>query len=150
MKKVFIFAALAACAGALFAQVPQGKTAQEPESKPAAVQPKKAPAPAPAPAQVKPAPKAAEDSEESVVMIDSRTDPEDARAADYAADAEDPRVPGGLPSSYGQCRGVISEGGRSVLVFESLDDGTLSFVQVVLGKSNVTWKLVDQVRRSAD
>jgi hypothetical protein len=139
MKKLLMAFAAALCAGALFAQAPAEKAKPAPEKKTAAAPEKKAPAPA-----VKPA----EDQEESVVMIDSRSDPDDVRAS--AADAEDRALPGGLPSSYGQCRGVISEAGRSVLVFESQDDGSIAFVQVVLGKTGVTWKLLDRVYRSAD
>jgi hypothetical protein len=118
MKKIFIAAAAALCAGALFAQVSAEKG------------------------------KAVEEPEESVVMIDSRTDAEDMRTT--AANAEDRALPAGLPSSYGQCRGVITEGGRSVLVFESPEDGSMAFVQVTLGKANVSWKLLDRIYRSAD
>ena len=59
-------------------------------------------------------------------------------------------VPGGLPSSYGQCKGVMNEGGRTILIFESLDDGAIYFVQVNVGKNSVSWKLVDRILRSAD
>lgn len=126
---IAVFAAL--CAGALFAQAPaeKGKAVAEKKAAQAAVKP-------------------AEEPEESVVMIDSRTEPEDARTA--AAYSEDRNVPGGLPSSYGQCRGVMNEGGRSVLVFESLEDGSIAFVQIVFGKTGVSWKLIDRIHRSAD
>jgi len=139
MKKLLTAFAAALCAGALFAQAPAEKPKPAPEKK-AAAAPEKKPA--------APAAKPAEEQEESVVMIDSRTDPEDVRTP--VAYADDRALPGGLPSSYGQCRGVISEAGRSVLVFESPDDGSIAFVQVVLGKTGVTWKLLDRVYRSPD
>ena len=59
-------------------------------------------------------------------------------------------VQAGLPSSYGQCKGVIADAGRNLLIFESPDDGSVSFVQVTVGKANVSWKLVDRIPRSAD
>ncbi|MCX5791715.1 MAG: hypothetical protein NTY45_05775 [Elusimicrobia bacterium] len=92
--------------------------------------------------------------EEGTVMIDSKAGAEETER--YAgqpegADAErGADVPGGLPSSYGQCKGVMNEGGRTILIFESLDDGAIYFVQVNVGKSSVSWKLVDRILRSAD
>lgn len=130
MRKFLIAALAAACAGVFIAQAPAQSGKPAPEKKAAA------------------APKPVEDQEESVVLIDSRTEPEDVRTP--SAYAEDRPSAGGLPASYGQCRGVISEAGRSVLVFESPDDGSLAFVQVVLGKTGVTWKLLDRVYRNAD
>jgi hypothetical protein len=59
-------------------------------------------------------------------------------------------VPGGIPASYGQCKGVMNDGGRTLLVFESADDGAISFVQVTLGKAGAAWKLVDRIYRSAE
>jgi len=91
-----------------------------------------------------------QDNEESVVMIDSKGDAEDNGSFSASEEREDRTVPGGLPTSYGQCKGTINEGGRSLLVLESAEDGTLSFVQVTIGKAGVTWKLVDRIPRSAD
>ena len=54
-----------------------------------------------------------------------------------------------MPASYGQLKGTLSDGGRSLLVFES-DDGTISFVQIFTGKNAVSWKLVSRIYRSAD
>jgi hypothetical protein len=154
MKKTFIFAVLTVLTGALFAQTPAVKTAtgskKAPAAKPvsaAAGQPE--PAPRPAPAE-KPAAKQAEEPEESMVMIDDRSETA-ATGAARASDSEEPAaVPGGIPSSYGQCKGVVNDGGRSLLVFESADDGALSFVQVVFGKTGVSWKLVAALPRSSD
>ncbi len=129
MTKTLIMLAAAVCAGVLLAQAQPAA-----EKKPAA----------PAKQAVKPA----EEPEESVVMIDSRTEPEDPRQS--AAPAEERQAPAGIPSSYGQCRGVMSEAGRTVLVFESPEDGSLAFVQISIGKSGVGWKLLDRVYRSAD
>lgn len=160
MKKTFICAALTVMAGALFAQTPVEKAKAAP-AKPAAAAPvitaqaapkKTAPAvPAPVkkPEPAKPAPKAVEDQEESMVMIDDKTDTDTSRGASAYAD-EQPAAPGGIPSSYGQCKGVMNEGGRTVLVFESADDGAISFVQVTLGKTGAAWKLLDRIYRSAD
>ena len=92
-----------------------------------------------------------QDAEESVVLIDSKAETEETgTSADYGAEREERTVPGGLPSSYGQCKGVINDGGRNILVFESIDDGSLSFVQLVVGKSAVSWKLLDRIPRSGD
>ncbi|PKM98643.1 MAG: hypothetical protein CVU79_01945 [Elusimicrobia bacterium HGW-Elusimicrobia-3] len=158
MKKTFICAALTVMAGALFAQTPVAKTKPAP-ARPAAAAPvvtaqaatkKTAPAaavPAKKPEPAKPAPKPAEEQEESVVMIDDKAD------TDYSgvSSADDqPAAPGGIPSSYGQCKGVMNDGGRTVLVFESADDGAISFVQVTLGKTGAAWKLLDRIYRGAE
>lgn len=92
--------------------------------------------------------KPADDADEAGVMIDSKTDMDD--SADYSAAYAESAGNGGVPSSYGQCKGVMNEGGRSLLVFESSEDGTLSFVQVTTGKSGVSWKLIGRIPRSAD
>jgi len=158
MKKTFICAALTIMAGALFAQTPAAKAKTE-QANPAAAAPvvtaKAAPrktatpaaAPAKKPEPAKPAPKPAEDQEESMVMIDDKVDTDYSRVS--SAD-DQPAVPGGIPSSYGQCKGVMNDGGRTVLVFESADDGAISFVQVTLGKTGVAWKLLDRIYRSAE
>lgn len=158
MKKTFICAVLTVMAGALFAQTPVAKAKPAP-AKPAAAAPlitaqaapgKTAPAAA-APAKktepAKPAPKSVEDQEESVVMIDDKADTDYSRVS--AAD-DQPAAPGGIPSSYGQCKGVMNDGGRTVLVFESAEDGAISFVQVTLGKTGAAWKLLDRIYRSAE
>ncbi|HAN05994.1 MAG TPA: hypothetical protein DCQ25_12305 [Elusimicrobia bacterium] len=157
MKKTFICAALTVMAGALFAQTPAGKAKPAP-AKPAAAAPvitaqaapkPAAPAPAKKPESAKPAPKPVEDQEESMVMIDDKADSDYSRVSSADAD-EQPAVPGGIPSSYGQCKGVMNDGGRTLLVFESADDGAISFVQVTLGKTGAAWKLVDRIYRSAE
>jgi hypothetical protein len=105
------------------------------------------------PKAAKPAAKQADqDSDESVVMIDSKSDPEETGrfSAAQRGEPEDIVAPAGLPASYGQCKGVINEGGRSILVFESTEDGSITFVQVTPGKNSVSWRLVDRVQRSAE
>ncbi len=165
MNKSLIAALLLVFGGALYAQGTDGadkaaadKKASVAEKKTAAAD-KKAAAPAVQPkkaVKAEPAKAAAakqdeQDAEESVVMIDSKAEVEEAEsAAAYGADQDERAVPGGLPLSYGQCKGIINDAGRSLLVFESPDDGTVSFVQVTIGRSNVSWKLVDRIPRSVD
>lgn len=156
MKKYLMTLALLVCAVPLYAQGPgaAGKAAV-----PAAVNQSTRTARGAQPAAAKKAaaavkPAAArqadQDNEESVVMIDSKSDAEDNGSFSSGEDREERTVPGGIPSSFGQCKGTITEGGRSLLVFESADDGTISFVQITIGKSGVSWKLVDRIPRSAD
>jgi len=148
MNKSMIAVILLVCGAALSAQGPAGN------NKPA--QPAAAPAPAAQPQQPAAQPKKAvkssdQDAEESVVMIDSKADAEDMGSPEvYGSERDEAAVPGGLPSSYGQCKGVISEGGRNILVFENPDDGAISFIQITVGKAKVSWKLVDRLPRSAD
>ncbi|MDD5208521.1 MAG: hypothetical protein PHV36_03980 [Elusimicrobiales bacterium] len=152
MNKTLIAALLLVCAGPLYAKEPSKKIKAEMAALTAAttqqmaldsVQSKKA-------EQAKAAAaKQEQDAEESVVMIDSKTEETESPAA-YGMEGEDRLVPGGLPSSYGQCKGTITDAGRNIMIFESLDDGSLSFVQVTVGKANVSWKLIDRVPRSAD
>lgn len=86
-------------------------------------------------------------------MIDSR--PGEAEAGEepesrVRPQAEDEAlVPGGLPVSYGLLKGTLNEGGRSILVFEN-EDGTITFVQVMIGKNSVNWKMIARIRRSMD
>lgn len=154
MSKTLAAVLALACAGALYAQAPADKAkaaekkpaATVPAAVPAAAQPevKKAAAPAPA----KPAAKPADESEESVVMIDSKAEAEDRRAS-YGEETDDQAfVPDGIPSSLGQCKGVMNEGGRNVLVFESIEDGTISFVHVTIGKATVSWNVIAKIPRS--
>jgi len=142
MKKTFIWAVLTVMAGALFAQAAGEKIKAAPVLT-AQAAPKQTAAPAKKPEPAKPV----EDQEESVVMIDDRTDSDYTRVSSAE---EQPAGPGGIPSSYGQCKGVMNDGGRTVLVFESADDGSISFVQVTLGKTGAAWKLVDRIYRSAE
>ncbi|MBI4351051.1 MAG: hypothetical protein HY550_06395 [Elusimicrobia bacterium] len=152
----YLMAALLVCGGQLCAQEPADKkaaaekrtvTAQAPAP---AAQPKKA-----LKAELKPAAAKQEEqeAEESVVLIDSKGEPEAGETQDLSAfgrETEERLAPGGLPSSYGQCKGLMSDAGRNILIFESPDDGALSFVQVTLGKGGVSWKLIDRIPRSAD
>ena len=159
MKKYLISLALLVCGVPLFAQGPASGKAAAPAAVNQSTRTARGAQPAAAakkPAAAKPAAKPAadnqadQDNEEAVVMIDSKGDAEDNGSFSAGEDREEKTVPGGIPSSYGQCKGTIVEGGRSLLVFESADDGTLSFVQVIVGKTSVTWKLVDRIPRSAD
>ena len=157
MKRSLIAVLLLVCAGALYAKEPSKKikaevaalqTAAAAAVKADAVQAKKD---AKAEQVKAAAARQEQDAEESVVMIDSKGDAGEAETpAAYGAEQEERVVPGGLPSSYGQCKGVISDAGRNLLIFESPDDGSVSFVQVTVGKANVSWKLVDRIPRSAD
>ncbi|HBA61821.1 MAG TPA: hypothetical protein DCZ92_13625 [Elusimicrobia bacterium] len=99
--------------------------------------------------------KQAEPEDDGTVMIDSRSDVDEtgrapARADAAAGEREEADIPGGMPISYGQCKGVISDGGRNLLVFESPDDGTITFVQVIAGRSSVSWKVAGTIGRSSD
>lgn len=157
MNKSLIVALLLVCGGALSAKEPSQKikaevaalqTAAVAAVKAEAVQAKKEVKEEQAKAA---AARQEQEAEESVVMIDSKGEAGEAEApAAYGAEQEERVVPGGLPSSYGQCKGVIADAGRNILIFESPDDGSVSFVQVTVGKSNVSWKLVDRIPRSAD
>ncbi len=137
------------------AKKPASRPAPEKDAaKAAAAQPQSKPAPAAKaarPAQAKPP---AEEPEESMVMIDSKPEPEETgrfSAAAFSQEPDDaPAVPGGLPSSYGQLKGIMNDGGRTLLVLESPDDGAITFVQVTAGKSAVSWKLLDRIPRSLD
>jgi hypothetical protein len=108
----------------------------------------------------RPGPAAAEDKkavqipadEEGGVMIDDRMEddyPVRAARRTDAAESDDSAAPEGIPASYGQLKGTINEGGKSVLLFED-EDGMLSFVQVYVGKNAVSWKLISRVGRSAE
>ncbi len=157
MKKSLTALLLVFCGAMLYAQVPSDKSKSAADKKTAAVDTStavkkstKAEAAKAAAAKL-----AEQEPEESVVMIDSKAEPEDeagerSTAGAYGSDQEEAPAAGGLPNSYGQCKGVITEGGRTVLVFESPDDGSISFVQVVLGKGKVSWKLLDRITRSGD
>ncbi len=170
-KTLFLLLAAALAAPALAQEkAPAGKAAAAPaaakQAKPAAEQGKsspkasrsQAPSAKAAPAKRAPAAKAArpqaEEPEEAMVMIDSKTEPEETgrfAAAAFDQDADNaPAVPGGLPSSYGQLKGVMNDGGRTLLVLESPDDGAITFVQVTAGKTAVSWKLLDRIPRSLD
>jgi hypothetical protein len=158
MKKYLIAAVLLVCGVPLYAQ---GSRAAKPAVPAAVAQSTRTARGAQPAARVKKAAKSAaarpapdrqadQENEDSVVMIDSKSDAEDNGSFSAGEGREDRAVPGGIPSSFGQCKGTLTEGGRSLLVFESADDGALSFVQVIVGKAGVSWKLVDRIPRSAD
>lgn len=157
MNKSLIAALLLVCGGALCAKEPSKKIKAEvaalqaaaaADVKAEAVQARKD---AKAEQAKTAAARQEQEAEESVVMIDSKGETGEAEApAAYGAEQEERAVPGGLPSSYGQCKGVIADAGRNILIFESPDDGSVYFVQVTVGKADVSWKLVDRIPRSAD
>jgi hypothetical protein len=178
MKKTLLALLLAACACPALAQA-QDQAAQPDQAKaesqqkkrapkaakaqaektaavaaqPAAQAPQAQPAAAKRPAAAAPKP-AEQEPEESVVMIDSKGDQEEtgrfSAGSARGEQEEAPAAPGGMPSSYGQLKGVMNEAGRTLLVLESPDDGTITFVQVIAGRNGVAWKLVDRIPRSMD
>ena len=91
-----------------------------------------------------------QDEEEGNVMVDTKAG-EDVRdlASDNGREDEGTNAAGAIPSSYGQLKGALTEGGRGVLVFEN-EDGVISLVQVVMGRGPVSWKLISKIPRSAD
>ncbi len=127
------------------------KAAAKAAAKTPAAQPAAQPAQAAQAAPAKQAAKAGDQDEESMVMIDNKAEIDENRYTASEGETEErAAVPGGLPSSYGQCKGVVTEGGRTVLVFESADDGAISLVQLTLGRAGASWKLLDRIPRSAD
>ena len=97
---------------------------------------------------------AEQENEEGGVMIDSKAEESDDQFEEPAPprpapEAEEISVPGGMPLSFGQLKGTINDGGRSILVFEN-EEGVIAFVQVFIGKNAVSWKLVSRIRRSMD
>lgn len=156
MKIILILAVMSLSAGALFAQTPAQKPKPAAEKKPAAVAAEPAPAavaaapakkPAARPEPAKPAAKPQEEPEESMVMIDTRTDPEDVRGAASAPEGAGAAAPKVLPSVFGQFKGVLNDGGRNLLLFENPDSGDIFFVQVTFGKGGVSWRLLDSLKR---
>lgn len=137
------------------AKKPVSRPAQEKDAaKAAAARPQSRPAPAAKAARPAKAKPQAEEQEEAGVMIDSKAEPEETgrfSAAAFSQEPDDtPAAPGGLPSSYGQLKGVMNDGGRTLLVLESPDDGAITFVQVTAGRNAVSWKLLDRIPRSLD
>lgn len=149
-----------ASTGAVTASPAPKKRAPRKKAAPAPIQVQTA-APAPgkvqqaaapaAPKTVKQAPPV-EEEEPGAVMIDPRSDEDrsdrftDSNAG-AQADTEEAPAPNGMPVSYGQLKGSLSDAGRSLLVFEG-EEGEISFVQVFIGKSAVTWKLISKIPRS--
>ena len=145
MKKILTVAVLSVLAVLLYAQSPSRSQAAQ-----AAAAPDAAAADKKTSAKAQKLKQAEADADDGTVMIDSKADPESNQAESSQADRGEADVRGGIPTSYGQCKGVINEGGRNLLIFESIEDGTIYFVQVMVGKNTVSWKLVDHIGRSAD
>jgi hypothetical protein len=155
IRSLIVIMALGAAAGAQ-----QTKKAPALPAKPVeTVSPAKSPANRPPVARdeketVRPAQKKSAEAyqaeEEGSVMIDAKAE-EDvrSRASDNEPEAEEAKVAGGIPVSYGQLKGTLNEGGKGFLVFEN-EDGVISLVQIITGKDTVSWKLVSKIPRSAD
>ena len=171
MNKTLLALALFACGVPLCAQAPAaekpaatavdnktavsavpGKEGAAKKEQPAARAPRKTKEEVKKAAAVSRARKEDDSYGESGVLIDSRTEGADAERFDAPSAAEqgEPEVSGGIPASYGQCKGIINEAGRTILVLESQEDGAVSFVQVTVKKNSVSWKLVDRIPRGAD
>lgn len=144
MRKTIFFALAAAFCLGIGAVLADSAPAQKSEA-PAAEE-KKAPAPKKEAAKAEP-------EEEGGVMIDSKAESDQGEEPEYRAPRpqadEEASVPGGLPVSYGTLKGTLVEGGRNLLVLEN-EDGTITFVQVMVGKNSASWKLVARIGRSLD
>ncbi len=149
MNKTLLAVVLLSCAVSLWAQGVPEKGNKPPADKKVSVQPLPAEAIPTGSAERKAAAQAALEAEDSVVMIDSKSEGDEGGSAEPAAVQTEPAAPGSMPASYGDCKGVLNEGGRSVLVFESPENGTISFVQVTVGKDGVSWKLLGRIPRNA-
>lgn len=170
MKKTLWMLLLLACGAVVYAQgagqavkdkPAAGKKAAPAQAAPEAAAPASAGSAAPAARKTARAEtskqaaarQAEQDAEESVVMIDSKSDAEATgrfSGAAFGEEQEEPAVPGGMPSSYGQLKGVVNEGGRTLLVLESQEDGAITFVQVTAGKNSVAWKFIGRIPRGMD
>ena len=151
IRVLAVFMALAAAAGAQ-----QGKNNYAPAGRNAEAAPKTAAAKQPrAPSvAVKKNSAPAESEDDGGVMIDASAEDNDpARLAENEESSPDETersaAPGGLPASYGQLKGTLNDGGRSLLVLEN-EEGVISFVQISVGGNSVTWKLISRLRRSAE
>jgi hypothetical protein len=155
IRGLIIIMALGAAAGAQ-----QPKNAPAPQAKPVdSVSPDKLQAKQPpaardekkqAPPVRKKTAEAGEDEGEGSVMVDTKAE-DDITDPSYEGgrDSGEANAAAGIPSSYGQLKGTLSESGRSLLVFEN-EDGVISFVQVVTGKATASWKLVSRLARNPD
>lgn len=159
MKTVLLFLSiafmpfLAAPAGAQQAAISTGTvTAVQP---PAKQDQKRKAVPARAQTEKKEPASGDQYEQEGAVIIDAGSDEDSsARVSDNqpaaAAEPEDTAGrPRRIPASYGQLKGTLNDGGRSLLVFEN-ESGGISFVQIGVGKNSVTWRLVSKISRSAD
>lgn len=146
MKKTLAIVVLFVMAVSIYAQGPAGNKDAKGVSASATAGQKAEKAPAAKPKQ------ADADSDDGAVMIDSLSDTEETGRFDDSTEADggESDVAGGIPASYGTCRGTMNEGGRNILVFESQEDGSLTFVQVTVGKKSVSWKLAGFIGRSSD
>jgi len=93
-----------------------------------------------------------EEEEPGAVMIDPRSDEDRSgrftdNEARGEAETDEAPAPNGMPAAYGPLKGALTDAGRSLLVFEN-EDGEISFVQVFIGKSAVTWKLISRIPRA--
>ena len=152
MKKYLFLALTLLCAGGLIAQknVPEVIPGPGDGNRKQSFAPKQSEVPAKN--SKSPAPK--QNSEEDGVVIDSKSEGSEAETSTYSSENNseqqaDAGFASSLPASYGKLKGVLNEPGRNVLVFEN-EEGILSFVQVSLGRSSLTWKLLARAGRSQD
>lgn len=97
------------------------------------------------------APPARADEEDGAVMIDGpdASGPAYQPPAADAAESAQPPDPNALPASLGDVKGTFTDAGRSILVLQA-DDGTVNFVQVVFGRTGVSWKPAGSLYRSRE
>jgi hypothetical protein len=105
-----------------------------------------------APAKAEPVAQSAKaEEEDGAVIIDGfessapsyQVSPED------AAESAQSRDPNALPASLGDVKGTFTDAGRNILVLQA-DDGTVNFVQVVFGRTAVSWKPAGSLYRSRE
>lgn len=91
------------------------------------------------------------EEEDGAVMIDGSESyaPVHRGPADDPAEAAQSRDPDALPASLGDVKGTFTEAGRNILVLQA-DDGTVNFVQVVFGKTGVSWKPAGSLYRNRE
>lgn len=91
------------------------------------------------------------EDEDGAVMIDGfePAAPAYRPSEEDRPEAAQPRDPNALPASLGDVRGTFTDAGRSMLVLQA-DDGTINFVQVVFGKTGVSWKPAGSLYRSRE
>lgn len=101
--------------------------------------------------QKPPAQPAKAEEEDGAVMIDGAESsaPAYQPPAEDAAEAAQPRDPNALPASLGDVKGAFIDAGRNILVMQA-DDGTVNFVQVIFGRTGVSWKPAGSLYRSRE
>ncbi|MBI4655705.1 MAG: hypothetical protein HY746_03045 [Elusimicrobia bacterium] len=159
MKILTLFAVLALSAQCATAQVKEIKSGGPQKSVSAKKDAKAAGAAQASPAAVTPASGAsvqeegpanapeADSLEDGKVMVDDRAS--FAEEADKAPAVFDEDAARQMPASYGMIKGVFTDEGKNILVFENAD-GDMFFVQIFFTKKGVVWKLIDRISRVQD